>query len=356
LNRLPFGAMGPPQVNSAAGMQNSGGNGIDYPPPHMSHHMNPGNVRAPNPTPIGTEASLRMLNVFSTRNLLQALSGNASASPLLLQAFNSGAFNNLNMAAAGGVIGHGQRSNNVNTGMGAGPKDGSSMSNMSPVPHAHSESPTAMDHSNKMLGVEDRRLPRPIGMERAHRKVPVYANNTPDMTGIWSFGSPDIPAEWLGAAGDMAGVDEGGQNILPNNYLARFGDGSLPNSSDGNGPLDQAAFQASMGGLATNYPAAFINGLPPHLLMSQLYGAGGDATGGANSAANNLLSGGGGDGHGWNAGNSGNMKMGGGGGGVSENQGGGGGGGGGGASQHGNIGHHINPEQKMMWNWSQQQR
>jgi hypothetical protein len=211
-----------------------------------------------------------------------------------------------------------------------------------------------MDHSSKMMGVEDRRLPRPIGMERAHRKVPVFPNNSPDMTGIWSFGSPDIPAEWLGAAGDMGGVnvDEGAQNmpIIPNNYLARFGDGSVPNSNDSNGPLDQASFQASVGGLATNYPAAFINGLPPHVMMSQLYGAGGDGGGGANSAANNLLGSGsgGGDGHGWSAGNNATLKMGGG---VAENQGGGGGG-----NQHGPIGHHINPEQKMMWNWSQQQR
>lgn len=175
-----------------------------------------------------------------------------------------------------------QRSASTTPSVGASSKDeGSPMATMSPNASPQGSnlpSPTGMNVQENpnpagTIG-EDRKLPRPIGMERAQRKNPMYGGVS-DIGSIWSFGSSnrsDMPtsADWI--ANMPAGIstippmpqEEQLPSMMHNNYGAnRFADMI---TSEGNQPIEHP-YQAVAGG----YP--FMNGVPPHMLTPHLYQA-----------------------------------------------------------------------------------
>ncbi|KAG8184302.1 hypothetical protein JTE90_008987 [Oedothorax gibbosus] len=158
-----------------------------------------------------------------------------------------------------------QRSSSTTPSVGTSSKDeGSPMAPMSPSASpqgSNLSSPTpgmnVQDANPNPAGTigEDRKLPRPIGMERAQRKNPMFG--------------AEIPADWI-------------QNMNIQNSLPHMqpDDGSIPPSMQNytgnrfpdmmplepNHPVDQS-FQTVPGG--GGFP--FVNGLPPHMIASHLY-------------------------------------------------------------------------------------
>lgn len=161
--------------------------------------------------------------------------------------------------------------------------DGSNLSPSSSPHPSNPSSPLAVstvglgDHSvNRVFG-EDRKLPRPIGTERAHKKAPSYNNSMADcdifqwrVSGGGGFPSSSEP---------MPPPQEDRLPVMQQNYMQRFGDG-LSNVMENSHHLDTsfAACRPTKSMMST-HPGSlnsafmpFVNGMPQQVpTMSQLY-------------------------------------------------------------------------------------
>nr|XP_042905187.1 ankyrin repeat and KH domain-containing protein 1 isoform X1 [Parasteatoda tepidariorum] len=174
-----------------------------------------------------------------------------------------------------------QRSSNNTPSVGTSSKDeGSPMASMSPSASPQGSnlpSPTGMNMQENpnpagTIG-EDRKLPRPIGTERAQRKNPIYGGVSDHTTGIWAFNSAGRSAAEMPGTGDWIQNMQGTLNPIQQDDVRippamhnfsnnRFADMM---AMENNHQIDQS-FQAMTGG---GFP--FVNGLPPHLLAPHLY-------------------------------------------------------------------------------------
>ncbi|GFX52341.1 ankyrin repeat and KH domain-containing protein mask [Trichonephila clavipes] len=172
-----------------------------------------------------------------------------------------------------------QRSSSTTPSVGTSSKDeGSPMATMSPSASpqgSNLSSPTGLnlqENPNPAGNIGEQipsKLPRPIGMERAQRKNPMFGGVS-DVGGIWSFsssGRSDMPAEWIHnmqnpiPAMQQQQEESGIPQSLHNYNENRFPDVmSLENHQ-----TDQSFQGVPSGG----FP--FMNGLQPHVMNPHLY-------------------------------------------------------------------------------------
>ncbi|XP_022247672.1 ankyrin repeat domain-containing protein 17-like isoform X2 [Limulus polyphemus] len=193
------------------------------------------------------------------------------------------------------LVGHRQnhRSASTTPSVGTSSKDGGSPVAVS-SPSGSSQgsnlgSPTGVGTDHHGI-VEDRKLPRPIGTERAQKKNPGYGLS--EVQGIWSFGTSKIND--IGSAGDWIHHVPSGMATMPtlsqeehlphmlHNYVGgRYGE-NLSAASEQNTSLEQTYQPMNAVAPPGGYPP-FLNGMPaPHVLTTHLYSShanGGLATG-----------------------------------------------------------------------------
>ncbi|GFU39754.1 ankyrin repeat and KH domain-containing protein 1 [Nephila pilipes] len=170
-----------------------------------------------------------------------------------------------------------QRSSSTTPSVGTSSKDeGSPMATMSPSASpqgSNLSSPTGlnMQENPNPAGTigEDRKLPRPIGMERAQRKNPMFGGVS-DVGGIWSFsssGRSEMPAEWIhNMQNPMPAMQQQQEESGIPQSLHNYNDNRFPDMmSLENHQTDQSFQSVPSGG----FP--YMNGLQPHVMNPHLY-------------------------------------------------------------------------------------
>ncbi|GBM44967.1 Ankyrin repeat domain-containing protein 17 [Araneus ventricosus] len=168
-----------------------------------------------------------------------------------------------------------QRSSSTTPSVGTSSKDeGSPMAPMSPSASpqgSNLSSPTGMNmqeipHPAGAIG-EDRKLPRPIGMERAQKKNPTFGGVSDG--GIWSFnssGRSEIPADWIhNMQNPIQPMQQEETGIPPS--LHSFSENRFQDmiSLENHHPADQHFQPVPSGG----FP--FMNGLHPQMMNPHMY-------------------------------------------------------------------------------------
>ncbi|XP_076315740.1 uncharacterized protein LOC143228356 [Tachypleus tridentatus] len=152
-------------------------------------------------------------------------------------------------------------------------------------------SPVGVGSDRPGVVCEDRKLPRPIGTERAQKKNPTYGSLS-DVPDIWSYGANKIndvssAEDWIHhmpsgiAAMQTLSQDDPVPHMLHNSYMSgRYGE-NLVSVTQQNSSLEQSYQSMNIVTPGGGY-SPYLNGVPvPHVLTTHLYSHanGGLATG-----------------------------------------------------------------------------